>query len=230
MGPGALPVASILRTYYRADPYEERRKAISRETPQSQETPQSLENSEQRTFFRVKGAFAVHYRKITEEEHELLGERLNVELSFPESPSYRYLPTNDQEPYQGGLERLVPLFQELSYKLDMVVDLLLSRDEGWEEPQGRVIDISGSGLRFKCKEEFGADSFLEMRFQLPGQWGRHIQCAARVLRSDRCEEGWAVACELTHICEADRERIIQHTFQVSSKILRANREEQGVAD
>jgi hypothetical protein len=62
-----------------------------------------------------------------------------------------------------------------------------------------------------------------MRFQLPGQWGRYIQCGGIVTRTEKGEDGWSVASEFTHICDSDRERIIQYAFQVSCKLLRESR-------
>lgn len=178
---------------------------------------------DQREYFRVKGSFPISYRCISEEEHEELGERLHTELSLPESPSYHYLPSLDSEPSMGGLERLLPFFQEILFKLDLAIELLTSREETWKGPNGRLIDISGAGLQFSCAEAVPTSSLLEMRFQLPGQWGRYIHCAGAVTRTERCEQGWAVACEFTHICESDRERVIQYAFQVSCKVLRENR-------
>ena len=179
---------------------------------------------EQREYFRVKGFFSLSYRFITEEEHDRLGECIRVEPEAPENPSFHYLPASEQEPAVAGLEQLLPLFQEILFKLDLVLDHISSGEEGWEGSQGRLIDISGSGLQFTCPDAPPVPSLLEMKFQLPGHWGRNIHCAGRVIRVERLENcGWAVACEFTHICESDRERIIQYAFQVSCKMLREKR-------
>lgn len=120
----------------------------------------------------------------------------------------------------------MPLFQEILFKLDLALELLTSPEQVWNGIGGRLIDISGSGLQFTCREEIPVSSLVEMRFQLPGQWGRHIQCAGQITRVDRDDDGWAVACGFTHICESDRERIIQFAFQLSCKMLRESREQE----
>lgn len=153
-----------------------------------------------------------------------MGERLATELAPQESFSYHYLNAQEPEPSNGGVERLIPLFQEILFKLDLALELLTSKEHAWKGHNGRLTDISGSGLQFMCGESLSVSSLVEMRFHLPGQMGRYIHCAGRVTRSERHAEGCTIACEFTHILESDRERIIQYAFQVSSKMLRESRQ------
>lgn len=153
-----------------------------------------------------------------------MGERLATELTPQESLSYHYLNAQELEPTNGGIERLVPLFQEILFKLDLALELLTSKEHAWKGRSGRLTDISGSGVQFLCGESLALSSLVEMRFHLPGQMGRYVQCAGRVTRSEGQADGWTIACEFTQICESDRERIIQYAFQVSSKMLRESRQ------
>ncbi|MCZ6661245.1 MAG: PilZ domain-containing protein [bacterium] len=89
--------------------------------------------------------------------------------------------------------------------------------------EGRLVDVSGGGLKFTCDEAPEVSSLVEMSFELPDSGEASIHCAGRVLRVKEKETGWSVAIEFTHIREADRERTIQSVFQMSMRQSRGDK-------
>lgn len=150
-----------------------------------------------------------------------MGNRCRVDFALSQSPAFHYWPASDPDPFVGEAERLMPIYRETLFKLDLVLETLASPPrEEWNGLRGRLIDISGSGLKFSCGKAPSVFSLLELKFLLPGPSASNVQCAGRILRIDRRPNDWEVAAGFTHIREADRERIIHYAFQTSCQKLR----------
>ncbi len=153
-----------------------------------------------------------------------MGNRCRADFAVSQSPDFQFWPASDPDPFVGEAERLMPIYREILFKLDLVLETLASSPRGeWNGLKARLIDISGSGLKLSCGKAPSVSSLLELKFILPGPSVSNVQCAGRILRIDRRANDWEVAVGFTHIREADRERIIHYAFQTSCQKLRSQK-------
>ncbi|KLU60391.1 flagellar brake protein YcgR [Peptococcaceae bacterium CEB3] len=100
----------------------------------------------------------------------------------------------------------LPAFYPLAYRVVI--------QEGLSEPRvGRMLNLSGGGIRFRVNEEIEERALLYLYLQLPTG---EIQTPAYVSRVEKEEDGtsYTVSAEFDEIPERERDRIIRCVFEL----------------
>ncbi len=110
-------------------------------------------------------------------------------------------------------EQLLRCLQLINNKLDFLIEhVFLAHDES-SPSRGDLIDISGSGLKFSCREHVPMGSLLKMDLVMPATSQYQVEMICEVLRIEAHQRGFLVACKIIEIEEGARESIINVVFQ-----------------
>lgn len=114
-----------------------------------------------------------------------------------------------------GLPESVQMFL---MKLDSKVDMLLSMASQGQLQQdfpirGRIIDISGAGIRFVCDTELAVGEEVEVVMTLSSAPLQQSGAMGRVIRREPVNDKVLWVVEFTKIRERDQEAIVQFVFQ-----------------
>ncbi|MFW5487535.1 MAG: PilZ domain-containing protein [Desulfovibrio sp.] len=100
-------------------------------------------------------------------------------------------------------------------KLDMLISML-SRDDILEDfpLEVEVVEISGSGMRFICREELSLDQHVEIVMMLSRMPLRMAGAIGRITRTEKLENGEIrYGLDFTSIRDADLETVVQFVFK-----------------
>lgn len=92
----------------------------------------------------------------------------------------------------------------------------------FEWKDGEVVDLSGGGIRFKCKDEYDPESIVVMKIPvIEDDSGNLIPLKARVIRSSRDFEGPYsqndIRAEFVGISGKTREKLVRYIFDEQRK-------------
>jgi hypothetical protein len=110
--------------------------------------------------------------------------------------------------------------QFLNNKLDFLIDQMFLNAGNRQKNQGRIIDLSGSGLKFFSKNFIDPEAFLIMNVILPETFQFQIELITRVIRVDNLDDGFHIASEIILITEEARDAIIGVVLQKQRKRIR----------
>lgn len=92
--------------------------------------------------------------------------------------------------------------KRLPIKLNLTITSLFKQDNlkisGLNEDI-EVINISKSGIGFKCKQELPTDYYFDANIELTG--GKHFFCVLRIVRIEKQEEDYYVGCEFVGLAD-----------------------------
>jgi hypothetical protein len=123
-------------------------------------------------------------------------------------------------------EHLYRCFQILNNKLDFLIEEVFLRPDGSAPMRGDLIDISGSGLKFACRDHVSIGSLLKLDLIIPATAQYQLEMVAEVVRVEARQGGYIMACHIKEIEEACRESIIQVVFQKQRSDIRNARGDQ----
>jgi len=118
----------------------------------------------------------------------------------------------------------------LNNKLDFIIDQLCSTSVPQHTYGNKVIEISGSGLRFLSQESFPVGALIRVELILPDSLQFRIEFIGEVMRIERREEkdifeddGGVVAARYAQIDEESRDAIIKTVFKRQRQLIRMER-------
>lgn len=125
-------------------------------------------------------------------------------------------------------ERFYRCLQLLNNKLDFLIEQVFVRSDESAPSRGDLSDISGSGLKFTCREHVPQGSLLKLDLIMPETAQYQLEMIAEVVRVEARQGGYIVACSIMEIDEPSRESIIQVVFQKQRRDIRSAKGEQEV--
>lgn len=182
---------------------------------------------ERRQFFRVEDRLVLAYRPSDAAALDALLERLQTDADngLGLGSVYEVL-LREAEPLLLQLGELptpaLAYLRNLEHRLELIAGALLLHELGGNRAP-RHVSLSAGGLQFECERELFVDTWLELRFILPGS-REGIVAGARVAR---CEDiggqtyPWRIAAEFTHLLAADRQTLVRHVMSCEARELRA---------
>ena len=186
-----------------------------------------------RTHLRVDAYIIIEHQLITDDLY-LQRRRNYIQNMTPDRESYLFTPSRGMTE-EGELQANVPpeLVNEIvniHRKLDLIIKLLGKTGKETvfnKEPQ--EVNISGSGLRFKSRQEYKPGDYLDIKLVLPVSSGILIELIGQVVRvvsrgmqeNDPQDTGYESAVKFATVNEDDRECIIRYVFKRQRELLRS---------
>jgi hypothetical protein len=166
------------------------------------------------------------WKTLTDEETQLVsegyGRQLFRQYHFP-TPVDELLEQVDPGSPEEKLYRCIQL---ISNKLDFIIDQMQPESTDHLRSTADVVEMSGSGLRFICREYLPAGRLLKMDLVVPGSYHHQVELIAEVVRVTRIEDGFITAAKIIDVDEADRESIVKIVFDRQRKALRGSRSDE----
>lgn len=124
-------------------------------------------------------------------------------------------------------EDLANFLQHLDAKLSRVLASVSKEPSPIDTLQPQEASLSGVGLAFSAKEQYGAGDLMELHLVLLPEY-LYIYALAKTMSCQKIsaaesEFNFKVACEFVLIMDADRENLIQHLFKRQQLALRHQR-------
>jgi hypothetical protein len=179
-----------------------------------------------RGFYRAEIRIPLNYRPLVPEEVTAVRQGTGKSLfrtGRVQSPMDELL---QQISPGSSEERLYRCLQILNNKLDFLIEQVFVRPDGSAPSRGHLIDISGSGLKFACKDHVPIGSLLKLDLIMPATAQYQLEMVTEVVRVEARQSGYIVACHIQEIDEACRESIIQVVFQKQRRDIRNARGDQ----
>lgn len=194
-----------------------------------------------RNYVRIKDLLSLAYQKVEAKSY------LQIKEYFPASTDCFYgseegalalepstgLPFEELEKADPGL---TAVFKAIDRKLNLILDLLkrLPVERALQELKPSLVEISGSGMRFKVREPFEEGDILKVRLFLPGNiyscltfYGQVIRVEPEPLEetegNEETEKGFYLSLEYDLIRADDVERIVRYVFFKQREALKARR-------
>jgi hypothetical protein len=117
-------------------------------------------------------------------------------------------------------EHLYRCLQLINNKLDFLLEQAFVRPDQPALSRGDVVDISGSGLRFTCRDHIPTGSLLKLDLVMPATSHYQLEMISEVVRIETQTGGFIVACRIMEIDEAARESIVNVVFQKQRQDIR----------
>jgi c-di-GMP-binding flagellar brake protein YcgR len=179
-----------------------------------------MDLSNRRQYFRADISVPVRWRVLTGEETRLarqgMAHSLLRKASVP-SPIDEFI----EEAIPGSKEeQLYRCLQLINNKLDFVIEQVFLRSAQAPPSKDEVIDMSGSGLKFTCREHMQHGTLLKMDLIMPGTFQYQMELISEVMRVEAKEGGFIVAAKIVEIEEGCRESIVKVVFQKQRKDIR----------
>ena len=194
-----------------------------------------MESTNRREFVRARVSYPAKVRVLDQEEKGLVEKGLGVTL---------FRGGDSPEPLEEFATILSPgteteilykAFKSLNSKLDFIIEQLTFPLQDQEGPFKEVIELSGSGLKFKSSAPIPEGAYLKIDLIIPSSLQFKIEMIAQCIRVD--EEGdvnrYLIAVKFIDIDERARDAIIENVFKRQRKVIRKQKErkdEQGPAN
>ena len=183
-----------------------------------------------RQYFRADISVPVRWRVLTDDEARLarqgMADTLLRKGGVP-SPIDEFI---DQAVPGSKEERLSRCLQLISSKLDFVIEQIFFRSTQSPPSKDDVIEMSGSGLKFTCREHLLEGTLLKMDLIVPGTFQYQMELISEVVRVEAGEGSFIVAAKIVEIEEGCRESIVKVVFQKQRRDIREgkmSREDRG---
>jgi len=188
-----------------------------------------MDHDNKRNYFRIDLSVPVKWQILGNPEMNLVKKGLgctllthNPLISSPleEHPEQIPLLTKDHQLYRS--------FQLLHNKIDYIIKML-SESEG-SSTRDNIIEISGSGLKFRTMETLDAGIFLKMNLILPGNSCFQMEFIAETLRVENLDSGYIVAAKIICIDDDTRDFIVKIIFEKQRNDIRKLKTNQEVSN
>lgn len=185
-----------------------------------------MSHSNRRKYFRMELSIPAKWRALTDEETKLVregyGDQLFRRYHLP-TPVDELLEQVDPGSPEEKLYRCVQL---ISNKLDFIIDQMQAESSDDLRSSADIIELSGSGLRFVCREYLSQGCLLEMDLVIPGAYHHRVELVVEVVRVKRIDDGFITAAKIIDVDEADRESIVRVVFERQRRELRGIRSDE----
>ena len=182
-----------------------------------------MESENRREYFRAEIIIAVKWQVLNEEEIEMVkngrGSALfdQPDISGPIAESIEQVPPGSTE------ELLFRCFQQISNKLDFIIDQLFYKPSEEASPFDNVIELSGSGLKFNSRRRLNAGTLLKMKILMPDSFQYLMEFITEIVRSEEIDSGYVIAAKIIKIDEDARDSIIKVILQKQRREIRKNK-------
>ena len=188
-----------------------------------------MSSENRRKDFRVDISLHCRWEALTEEEVKLLKRGMGrslFEKNECDSPideiMRQTVPGSQEEHWYRSL-------QLINNKLDFIIDQIFLESSELPMKRDKVIELSGSGVKFVSHRNIQPGTFLRMLLILPGTFLFQIELIGEVMRIERKGEAAVAAARIVEIDEAARDAIITVVFQKQRQEIRREKLNQGGA-
>ena len=185
-----------------------------------------MNHTNRRRYFRMELNIPAKWQTLTDEEARLVregyGSQLFRQYHFP-TPVDELLEQVDPGSPEEKLYRCVQL---ISNKLDLIIDQMQQEPSDSLSSPADIVELSGSGLRFICREYLPEGGLLKMALVIPGSTHHHVELIVEVVRVKRIDDGFITAVKIIEVDEEDHELIVKVVFDSHRKKLRGIRSDE----
>lgn len=177
-----------------------------------------------REYFRTEIALPARWKILNKRETELVKKGLGKNLlnnSQVPNPIDEYI---HQASPGSEEEQILQCMQFINNKLDFVIEQIFLKEKGITPHQGYVVDLSGSGLKFKCDEPIAPGTMIKFNLIMTGSIQYRTEFISRVIRSEKDEEDYLIGASIVEIEEEARDSIVQIVMQKQRLEIRRNRD------
>lgn len=177
-----------------------------------------------RTFYRAQISIPLQWRILVPEEARMVRQGAGANLfrgNGVPSPIDELL---EQAEPGSQEEHLFRCLQLMNNKLDFLIEHAFLKADRNSPARGDVIDISGSGLKFTCREHIPEGSLLKLDLVMPTTSRYQLEMISEVVRIETQASGYTVACRIVEIEEGAREAIVNTVFQKQRKDIRTSKQ------
>ncbi len=186
------------------------------------------EGMERRRYFRVDDSVILDWRPVPPEDLPRLVAHL--EEGFPDPFTLRATleaigrgVAVEMHQVERRDPELAQVLRALDAKLDAVAGALLAKDPHVTDRAATAVNLSASGMAFRCGTRIEAGTLLELRLVLwPSLTGILVYGETlRASRRGRDDPGlpWEIAVDFQFIREGDRDLIIRHVMRRQQRAL-----------
>jgi len=189
--------------------------------------------NERRRFFRIDDEVGLEYDLISEEEYKTAPEELEQtkQTAFSLTAEFATL-NNEFNPLLNSIRNTQPEIAQymdlLNRKIDAISSKFLEEEIECLEENTRMVNLSASGIAFKCEEGLTDNQPVKLRIiLLPEKIG--VVIFGRVqdrLRSAEQKKNDIVCIDFEHIRYDDQELMIKHNLNKQMQLLRQRNEEE----
>lgn len=189
-----------------------------------------MDSENRRAYYRAQISIPLKWRILLPEEGRIVRQGLGTNLfrdSGVPNPIDEFL---EQAAPGSNEEKLYRSLQLMNNKLDFLIEHAFLHPDQSSPLRGDVIDISGSGLKFICRDHIPIGSLLKMDLVMPTTSRYQLELISEVVRIETQTGGYTVACRIIEIDEAARESIVNVVFQKQRKEIRISKQDREDAD
>ena len=172
-----------------------------------------MSNENRRKYFREEIIVPAQWQTLTDHEIELVkngfGDTLFKGGNLP-SPIDELM---EQTPPGSDEEFLYRCLQLINNKLDFIIDQIFLKPGERRPKRGEVVDLSGSGLKFRSQDRLEAGTFLKLNLIVPGTFQYQLNLIIETMRFEERRDGFIIAAKIVDISEEDRDAIIKVVLQ-----------------
>jgi len=192
-----------------------------------------LTESERRRFFRIDDEVGLEYDLISEDEYQNAPQELEQikQSAFSLSAEFATL-NNEYNPTLNGIRNTHPEIAQylelLNNKIDAISTHFLEEEIDDLEENTCMVNLSASGIAFKCEQIFADNQPLKLRIiLLPEKVGVFIYGRVQEkLRSAEQKKQGIVCVDFEHIRYDDQELMIKHNLNKQMQLLRQRNEDE----
>jgi hypothetical protein len=188
------------------------------------------QDGERRRFFRIDDEVCLEYDLISEQEYSQAPGELEQIKQTPFGLSADFASLNfEYNPVLNSIKSAHPeigqYFDFLNRKLDALSQRLLEEDIPCEQSSRRLVNISASGIAFRCTDKLEDNQPLRIRLVLlPEKVG--IMVFGRALRNHQTDaDSDLISIDFEHIRYEDQELMIKHNLNRQMQELRQRSED-----
>jgi len=189
--------------------------------------------SERRRFFRIDDEVGLEYDLISEDEYKNAPQELEQikQSAFSLSAEFATL-NNEYNPTLNGIRNTHPEIAQylelLNNKIDAISAHFLEEEIDDLEENTCMVNLSASGIAFKCEQNLSDNQPLKLRIiLLPEKVGVFIYGRVQEkLRSAEQKKQGIVCVDFEHIRYDDQELMIKHNLNKQMQLLRQRNEDE----
>ncbi|PKN68162.1 MAG: hypothetical protein CVU57_00630 [Deltaproteobacteria bacterium HGW-Deltaproteobacteria-15] len=185
-----------------------------------------MASDNRRAYYRAQITIPLQWRILLPEESRIVRQGLGANLfrgTGVPNPIDEFL---EQATPGSSEEHLYRCLQLVNNKLDFLIEHAFLHPDRSSPARGDVIDISGSGLKFTCRDHIPEGSLLKLDLVIPTTSRYQLEMISEVVRIETRMGGYTVACKIMEIDEGARESIVDVVFQKQRKDIRTSRQVQ----
>lgn len=168
---------------------------------------------EKREYFRVDDVLPLACSSVNGDAH-----RKKARVVPVHGLGHKSVLKDAELPEEGVSPLLWKQLRAIDAKLDIVLEKLYLKDEGFLETDDTEVNISGSGMRFVSRELFDAGTAVELKMILPV--GDGIVCYGNVVRASERKDGrYDIALQFSDMDDDVREKIIYHVLDRQRRLV-----------